>query len=484
MKKDNKSILGYKQAPGCKVWEVLPTLSLDKVEQATKPEANGLKDGSRNYPAASCGELAETETHVLYQAEEYLAGVNDIATKEMTDIGRQIGDCTMNKEDAFADLEASADKEFQHYILQAQPELQKMRVEERRQLRDFKLFKAKNGLERLASYPESRWFHIALVAVATLAECCANTYFFAAGSELGLLGGFFQAFLISAGNVGVSFLIGRLALSNLHHINRLRVTAGVIGFSAWIVGICAYHLLVAHYRDMLAINHGQVISSAMDSFASAPFHLESLDSVLVGVIGILISIFALIEGYRFDDTYPEYGKEDRKYRQKQRAYEAKEGEVRNRMADSIRDAEKRVNERLNAYEEKDAKMADLLSGATSVVDHFDNIYNQVDDIISAVVSKYRNANRKIRTDADPISFSTIPQARRVLEIENFHNQLDEFRANKDASTILLQKIREHAAKVEATLTDRTGAMLKNIEKLTEEVSNRADKEISYLNKEV
>jgi len=484
MKKSNKSILGYKQAPGCRVWEVVQTLSLDKIEQATKPEANGLEHGSRNWPPAASAELAETETQILYQAEEYLARVNDIATKEMTDIGRQIGDCTINKEDAFADLEASADKEFQHYILQAQPELQKMRVEERRQLRDFKLFKAKNGLERLASYPESRWFHIALVAVAILAECFANTYFFAAGSELGLLGGFFQAFLISAGNVGISFLIGLLALTNLHHINRLRMIAGVIGFTAWFIGISAYHLLVAHYRDMLTIDYERAISSAMERFTSSPFHLESLDSVLVVVIGLIISIVALIEGYNFDDSYPGYGEEDRKYQKKQRAYEAKEENVRNRMAASIRDAEKRVNERLNAYEEKDAKMTDLISGATSVVDHFDNIYNQVDDIISAAVSKYRSANRKIRTDADPISFSTIPQARRVLEIENFRNQLDGFRANKDASTRLLQKIREHAAKVEASLTDRTGDMLKNIEKLAEDVNNRADKEISYLNQEV
>ncbi|MFH2124128.1 MAG: hypothetical protein ABIJ50_11690 [Pseudomonadota bacterium] len=484
MKKSNKSILGYKQAPGCKVWEVLPILSLEKVEHATNPEANGLKDGSRNHPSAASAEVAETETRILYQAEEYLAGVNDIATKEMTDIGRQVGDCAVNRADAFADLEASAEKEFQHYILQAQPELQKLRVEERRQLRDFKLFKAKNGLDRLASYPESRWFHAALVAIAILVECGANTYFFAAGSELGLLGGFLQAMLISAANVATSLYVGRLALSNLHHVNRLRVTAGGLGFSLWIVLICLYHLMVAHYRDMLSIDLEQAISSAMDRFITSPFHLESLDSVLVLVIGLVISIFALIEGYRFDDTYPGYGEEDRKYRQKQRAYEAKDGEVRTRMAASIRDAEMRVKERLNAYEEKDAKMTDLLSGAISVVDHFDNIYSQVDDIISAAVNKYRAANRKIRTDADPDSFSTMPQARRVLEIENFRKQLDEFRDIKEVSTILLQKIHEHAAKVQGTLADRTGAMLKRIEQLAEDVSNKADKEISYLNQEV
>jgi len=483
MSNDTKSILGYKQAPGCRRWEVLPNLTLDRVERSTQPEKNGLNDGSRNYPSADSNEFAETEKRIVFVAEEFLSNVNDLANKEMTDINRQIGDCTVTQEDAFADLEAAADKEFQRYALQARPELQRLRVEERQQLRNFKLFKAKNDLERLASYPESRWFHAALIALAILVECGANTYFFAAGSELGLLGGFFQALLISAGNVAVSLCAGRLALPSLHHVNRYRVVAGVAGFCAWIAGISVYHLLVAHYRDMLAIDLDKAVTGAIGSFAASPFHLESLDSILVLVIGLVISIFALIEGYKFDEKYPGYGEEDRKYKQKRREYETKEAEVRTKMAACISDAEKRIAERLNGYEEKFAKMTDLLSGAGSVVEHFENIYSQVDDIVAAAVSKYRSCNRKIRTDVDPASFANTPKAKRMLEVEKFQRKLDEFREFKDSSAKLLEKIRLHALRVQTMLTEKTNTMLERIEQLAEDVGNRADQEIK-MNQEV
>lgn len=483
MSNNAQSILGYKQAPGCKSWQALPNLTLEQVEKVTQPEKNGLNDGSRNYPPADSNELAETEKRIVFEAEEFLSSVNDMANKEMTDIGRQIGDCVVSHEDSFADLDAAADKDFQRYVLQAKPELQKLRVEERQQFRNLKLFKAKNSLERLASYPESRLFHASLVVFAVLLECLANTYFFAAGSELGLLGGFFQALLISVGNVAISLFVGRLALSNLHHVNRLRVTAGALGFCSWIVGISAYHLLVAHYRDILAIDLKGAITGAIDSFVASPFHLESLDSVLVLVIGLVISLFALIEGYRFDDPYPGYGEEDRKYQQKRREYETKEAEVRAKMAACIIDAERRIVERLKSYEEKDVKMTDLLSGAASVVDHFDNIYSQVDDIVVAAVSKYRTSNRKIRTDAAPVAFATTPKARRTLEVEKYRRKLEEFKEIKQTSGRLVQKIREHAAKIQAMLSERTGAMLERIDQLAEDVSNRADNEIKAMNQE-
>lgn len=482
--KNDKSILGYKQAPGCKVWQVLPTLSLERVEQTTQPEANGFKDGSQNIPAAGSEEVSETETRILYHAEEYLASVKDMATKEMTDIGRQFDDCAVNQEDAFADLETAADTVFQRYLLEAQPELRRLRVEERRQLRDLKLFKAKNCLERLASYPESRLWHSGLVALVLFIECGANMYFFAAGSSLGLLGGFLQALLISAGNVFASLLAGRYALSNWHHINRPRAAAGAMGFCVWSVGICAYHLLVAHYRDILAISPDEAISEAITRFLASPFHLESLDSVLVLVIGLVISIISLIDGYKFDDPYPGYGDHDRKYKMKSREYQAKEGEVRNRLAASIADAEKRLTERLKSYEDKDKKMTDLLSGAASVVDHFDNIYNQVDDIVHTAVSKYRAANRKIRTEGEPASFATLHRVKRLLQIESFRQKLEGFKGIKEASSGQLIKIREHAVNVRASLAERTGAMMERIERLAEDVSNKADQEIKAMNQEV
>jgi hypothetical protein len=482
MRKQDLSIQGYRQAPGAKVWEVLPNLSLEKVEQMTQPKKNGEENGKSNVPAAGAKEPAETETRIVYLAEEHLATINDMATKELTDIDRQINDCVVNRADAFHDLETAADTEFQRYLLLAKPELQKLRVEERRQLRDLKFFKARNGLDRLAAYPESLWLHVAFVAVAVLVECVFNTYFFAAGSELGQLGGFFQALLISAGNVATALVVGRLALTNLHHVDWRRVTAGAAGFIAWIAGVTAYHLLVAHYRDTLAIDTQSAIVGALDSFATSPLHLESLDSVLVLVIGAVISLIALIDGYKFDDPYPGYGEQDRRYQQKRRAYEAKEVEVRQRLAATIQDAERRVQERLQTYEAKSGRMTDLITGVAAVVDHFENLYQQVDDIVRAAITQYRTANRKIRTEADPASFASTPQAKRLLEVDKYRRHLGRYEAIQEKTARVLEDIRSHASQVLIRLVSRTEAMMENMENLNADLSTLADQEIAAYNK--
>ncbi len=483
MKKD-KSILGYKQAPGSKVWETIPTLTREQVEKVTQPEANGLTDGHGNKPSAKSVERAETENRILFQAEEYLANVNDLGNKEMTDLGRKLEEHALSHEDTFADLKASAEKEFQHYLLEVHPELQHLRVEERLQWRNFKLFKAKNHLDRLASYPESRWFHAGLIAIIMLVECLANTYFFAAGSDLGLLGGFFQATLISGVNVAFCLLVGRMALSNLHHLNLWRKIAGGCGFLLWTVSVLAYHLLVAHYRDMLAIDVEGALANAVSHFAAAPFQLQSLDSILVLAVGCVVSIIALIDGYKLDDPYPGYGEEDRNYKKKLQAYRAKEKEVRSRLATGIRETEQQVAERVRGYEENHAKTNDLFTGAISVVDHFSNIYSQVDDVVGAAINSYRAANRKIRTEPDPPSFALMPKAKRLIEEEKFHHQLEQFRNLRDRSAQLLDTMHRHSADVLASLQEQTATMLDRIEQLAEDIRGKADREVVELNQEV
>ena len=480
----DKSILGYKQAPGCKVWETIPTLTLKKVVDTTNPEDNGLKDGSKDWPPANSPERAETENRILFQAEEYLANVNDLANKEMTDLGRQIDEHALNHEDTFTDLTASAEKEFQHYLLEAHPELQHLRVEERQQLRYFKLFKAKNNIDRLASYPESRWFHAGLIALIVLVECLANTYFFAAGSELGLLGGFFQASLISCVNVAFCLLVGRMALSNMHHVNRWRRSAGGAAFLLWMVSALAYHLLVAHYRDMLAVDVDGALVGAVGHFVAAPFQLQSLDSILVLAVGCVVSIIALIDGYKLDDPYPGYGEEDRKYKKNLQAYRAKEKEVRARLAAGVRETEQHVAERMRVYKENHAKTNDLFNGAVSVVDHFSNIYSQVDEVVGAAINNYRAANRKIRTDADPLSFAVTPKAKRMIEVEKFHHHIEQFRDVRDNSARLLEKMHRYCTQVQASLKERAETMLERIEQLAEDIRSKADREIIELNQEV
>lgn len=84
----------------------------------------------------------------------------------------------------FVDLTREPRKEFNKYRVAVDPELTRLRMEERKALRDLNRFKADHGLQRTAVYPESHVKHFAMVFLFLLGECIANTYFFAANSDL------------------------------------------------------------------------------------------------------------------------------------------------------------------------------------------------------------------------------------------------------------------------------------------------------------
>lgn len=472
------SILGYKQKPGSKIWTIIPELTLDQVVKASRPEENGYRDGADNKPGKDTQQFSETENRIVYECENYLKSVDDIANKEFTDIVRDAAPFSLEDvHDDFNTLKMETEKEYNRYVLQKFPELRKLRVEERTELRNLKLFKAQNSLERLAKYPSSRIFHVAVIIFFLAVECAFNTYFFADGTDLGYLGGFFQAFAVATGNIALAFACGRLALPLMSHIKKSWVFVGACGFGVW-MGLClVYHLLVAHYRDLLLIDPDNAMLGAWGKFWASPFGFESLESYVIMVIGIVISIAALIDGYKFDDAYPGYGKIDRDYRKKLAALESVETEVRSTMTESITSTETKISDRMKDYEEKYSKLADLYTGASSVVEYFDNIYQQVDEIVQTAVTTYRDANLKVRTDEAPVSFARIPAVKRLLNKDKFSLKLQELRVIKENSACKLALLKEGATKAFNDLAEATETLGRKIDELTEEVEKKAQAQI-------
>lgn len=469
------SILGYKQAPGSKIWKIIPALSLDHVDKATKPRENGQNDGSRNYPETGSQQFAETENRIVYEVEDYLKTVDDIANKEFTDITRQAAPLSLAEvEDDFSDLKLGVEKEYNQYTnLQALPELKKLRIEERRELRNFKLFKEQNRLQRLAKYPTSRLFHFAIIALCLAGESAANTYFFAAGTDLGYLGGFFSALVVSVANLLLSFTTGVLALRYMHHVQKIKAIAGGLFFAIWMGVTGIFHLLVAHYRDLLLIDPDHAMVGAWDKLRAAPFGLESMESYIVMIIGLVISVIFLLDGYNCDDAYPGYGKADRDYRKKLDALDKAESVVRSIMVKAMTSSEEQIAERLKGYEEQSRKLADLYEGSASVVDHFDNIYQQVDEIVASAVNTYREANLRVRTDEAPVSFTRMPVVARLLSKEKFVRKLEELRALKEETAARMGVMRKTASALLNSMARETENLGRKLDALSDEVDQKA-----------
>ncbi|WP_419656057.1 uncharacterized protein Dvar_51600 [Desulfosarcina variabilis str. Montpellier] len=472
------SILGYEQAAGSKKWGVIPMLTLKAVEEKTQPKVNGRDDGQNNYPGAGDTELSKTEKNILFEAESFLGKTKDFINKYLTDIARKMaGIADSGVADSFYDLKIEPQKEFNKYQVHASPELIKLRVSERKARRDLNRFKADHHLQRNAVYPESYVKHFAVLFAFLLAECIANTYFFSANSDLGYLGGFFQALVVSIANVGLSYVFGWFGFTQLNHRNLMRKFIGGLSAIFYLGAIGTFHLLIAHYRDLLTIDPDNAIMLTLTRFRQDTFALDSLESVIVFVIGAIISILAVGKGYAHDDRYPGYGAVDRLHKDAERAYNQKEAEVRDTLVNLISESERKVGSRLVEREERIKKMEDLLSGAKSVIAHIDNIDNQVADVVNTAIMNYREANKSVRTEAIPGYFMTAPTLNNKLNKGCDILMLENLEQIVSGAKTELETTRANAQKVIEELFEESHEISRTIDDLADQVDRKALKRV-------
>tara|TARA_R110002096_G_scaffold131326_1_gene281107 strand:+ start:6983 stop:7897 length:915 start_codon:yes stop_codon:yes gene_type:complete len=174
-------------------------------------------------------------------------------------------------------------------------------------------------IDRAAIYPTSHILHFSVLAALVLFEGLANAYFFSTGSDLGLLGGWLQAITVSFTNViAAFFLIGFLGLRHMSNPHK-PVTAGLAAAGA-LVGVLALTVLnlsAAHFRDLLEFNAATLAMGAGDvtglvlapvtAAMADPFGIETLEALLLLVLGVTFAVIAAFKGRTFDDAIPGYG---------------------------------------------------------------------------------------------------------------------------------------------------------------------------------
>ena len=178
-------------------------------------------------------------------------------------------------------------------------------------------------IKRPPSYPDSHIMTFSILAGLVLFEGLANAYFFSKGSDLGLLGGWIQAITVAGTNVVASFfVIGFLGLRMLQNPHRpFSFAAAVVFTPLAAVFIVFLNWSAAHYRDLLELNAatlalggaeqtGEILAPVTRALTFAPF--ETLEALLLFILGLTFAIIAAFKGATFDDRLIGYGAAHRK----------------------------------------------------------------------------------------------------------------------------------------------------------------------------
>jgi hypothetical protein len=271
---------------------------------------------------------------------------------------------------------------------------------------DLRNFRRDHGLDRPAHYPESKLLHIAILALLVAIEAPFSGYMFAQSSEQGLLGGLTVALGFAALNVFFAWTMGRATLPWLHYHRLAPKIAAVFGAPVlFLVLTGGFNIVLANYREIAQRTPDYAGRETMQRLRADPFGLEEFESWLLLILGVSFGLIAMVDGYRWDDPYPGYGRRDRHLRAREADYVlAKDSAFED--VEALRDEEL---QKLDAVTEDLRQRQNTYQGLRQVLDaevrQFEAHIGYLERTCDLLLSTYRQLNRAARSTPPPRYFT-------------------------------------------------------------------------------
>ena len=289
-------------------------LQLSGVDELDK--ALNLRDKAAN--AAQNGSITSEDTE-LDDGQQYVVHeMGDKVAKGRSDVASRLENHSKRLGEISAELEGfhrqsfpeTVDGSVEITLRGREEEYKKTKRVEKEILKALKGYRLRYRINRPALYPEWRVMHWAIVLFLFFLESILNAQFFAKASPFGLIGGWLQAAVISATNIGLGLLGGMAVLPWRNHVELTdKSTKGPTILAATLCFfLLIFNLATAHYRVLLEDQPKQAITLAISHLWRSPFGINNFDAWVLLFVGIMFTTVAWIEGYKSDDPLREYGR--------------------------------------------------------------------------------------------------------------------------------------------------------------------------------
>lgn len=375
---------------------------LETLRSETTPEELGFDAGERGVPAPYapddpqetriCQPIIALGQRARSRLQHYLEELEDRrgklgGTSPSQDLNRALKD---------------AEVEFRQIAQTRAPSLRDARLQAERRKRELLDFKSANRLRRAAEYPDSgkKVLFGGIVAALFFIESFANTSFLAVGNELGLVGAYTVAFVISLLNLAPAFFwFGPLSRGFSHVDGGQRLRAG-IATAFYLFLAFVLNLGVAHYREVSGDLVGNAGAAVVERLRDAPFSLQDAESWLLFGMGFLFSVAAFFDGRKFDDAYPGYGEVDRRHAKAVSTYDEQVEEVTDELNEVRQRALDGFKRLVHDAKRQPLEERSLVHQRRTAERNYAAYLDQLDGMAAALVAEYRKANLQARTDGE------------------------------------------------------------------------------------
>lgn len=401
-----KSILSHLGSKHSSSPLTFPQLDVEKLKIKLNLKDLALERGAQNLPSTEDLGRDDIEQRIVNFLNDEIADATEayydnqrafeVRINELASLG------SIGKIDAIATLASS---DFKAQIHKRQDELYHARGNVTAAEKDLVKFKEKNGLDQTARYPESKLIYFAVAIFFMVIETYINGQFFAKGHELGMIGGFFTAFIPSLLNVLLGLGIGHFALRLLGNVSATKRIMGTILLFGLTSIVTVMNLAVAHYRSAMVAMVENADQKALENFLASPFSLGEVESWLLMLMGMVFCTVATIDFWKMDDPYVGYGAISRAHQEALNRYATMK-------SDAIEDLQDFRDNRIEELDTVFSYISSRYNQANAILDsqrrwetlfavHLDHLEGVGRDL----VAYYRNTNQMARTENVPAYFN-------------------------------------------------------------------------------
>jgi len=397
------------------------TRELDLLGEARRLGAAGL-------PHAHARALAGPEAVLVQRVEKARQDYVDWAVLRLGILDQDIA-----RQDATLALHRAreADREFEReagaLLGEREALLRDLRDQATARRAELAAFVARNRLEREPDYPgpAGRQLLRGLLVLMVVLEGLANAFFFAAGVESGLLGGFVYAALFAAINVALAYVLGRHGVRELSHVVPARRALGAVALAVAAAAMIAIGLGIAHVRDALTAQLPDATDAALRTLLAHPFTLSGVPSWALFVISVLFAAFALVDGLKTDDPYPGYGRLARRARLATDDHEAELEDARAALEAAKAARLAALDRELQRAQAALAVLESLIADKRATGTRLANALRDADNALDALLRRFRTENELHRGAAPrPAYFDKAPELR-PLPLPRIDTRADE-----------------------------------------------------------
>ena len=319
MSDTNKALREFNPVKWNESLPVIEWKDFDRIgkEKDRRIKKQGAEDGSFGIPSGET--LSDTENEILADAHEYQHTLAHKGGEYFEKLESRINSYNdfLNQEN-FKTILNSLRARAQNRIDNKKLKLSELTTEHNRNKREYEQFRRENQLNRTpAPITLLKFvFSVGLIFVLFGIEVKMNTELVSGVLQGGKDEGQFLSFCVAFVNVFVSFALGYYFLKNINHVNpRSRNTALLI-FAIYMVIIFYLNWAYGAFRgvaeEVASNSEFLEFDATLLQKAIFPWKVSlTFQSLVVSVLGFAFAVFSLLDGYLFDDIYPDYGRKAR-----------------------------------------------------------------------------------------------------------------------------------------------------------------------------